>query len=527
MAVGLFLLWALSPLGGQSSLHIMTTTPLLAVYPKDIYTFNSELPSPFESIGVPLSWLAPQMEGIYLTSLMGPPSVKHSPVDIWGNFKVPLMSQLAFNHTANETGWCNFDAFRKDIPYSSLIGIPAGGLPQKDNATFTLESSYFDVDCYDLSVSDYVEATERMNVSSDHNPSMKMTNRPPILLESPNNTFYGTNGSKSSFTFGIDSYIDWEPGSLAKLRNEGMSRFVKNVTGNEELFFPRKQTLLFQSKLNWGNDSMPNPVAAAYCNIKRIYVESAVTCIGDPSSIRKPQCFITGMRDSQIPHPPADITPFLFAPILKLVADSMGQDMGVSGGYSMTEKYINNTDTPLLVPNIPMELNKLDKAVVSQRLTQVINTYYFGSLFPSAMVGGLDNELPVFTVQMYAEDPFNRTVTGTVTSLVHDLYSTDFAWFSVFLVTGVIMFTAAAISSILACLTTIPDVLGYASTLTRDSLYFPHSRAGSTLDGLTRSKKFRDIKVMLGDVQNDNSVGLLAFSEAQSVVRAKKGKLYQ
>lgn len=534
LAIGLFILWALSPLGGQSSLHIIRTLPSVAVTPKDIFTFNTEIASPFESIRLPLSWLGPQLNGLYVTSLMAPPDVKRSPVDTWGNLKVPLMSQLAPNHTANETGWYNF-GFTDDIPYSSLIGIPVGGLPHIGNITFNVESSYFDFNCYSLSLSPYVpimhtfSAPTRPSASTraGTHGSLTESKEPPTLLRIPNNTFYGKIGPDTSFSFGMDSYIDWNSGFLAKLRAEGMSAFINNVTNNDRTFFSQQQTFLFESKYFTSFPGMKNPATVAYCNAKRIYVESAVECIEDPFSLRKPQCSIIAVRDSQRRHQPADITPFLFPTVLDMFSAALSQDQGQAGTYSLTEKYINNTDTPLLVQDVDMRLFELDKKVFSQRLTQVINTFYFGSLFPSAIVGGLDTTLPMYTVSTYTDEPVNRTTTGMVTTRTADLYNTDIQWLTVFLATGVAMFAAAAVSSTLAHFTTIPDVLGYASSLTRHSLYFAHSTEGSALDGLSRSRRMKNKKVRLGDVQSGEKIGLLAFSEVDTAARPEKKRLYQ
>ncbi|OJD15890.1 hypothetical protein AJ78_03908 [Emergomyces pasteurianus Ep9510] len=528
LAIALLCLWALSPLGGQSSLHIVKTIPSVAVASKEIHTFNTEISSPFNAMRQPLAFVGPQLNGLYITSLMAPPEAKSSPTDIWGNLKVPLMSHLTSNRTANETGWYNIDAFAENIPFSSLIGIPVGGLPWNGNTTFTMESSYFDNDCFTLSAAPHVPITENFTAPAGTDLSMTKSKDAPKLVLIPNNTFYGQADAQSSFKFGIDSSVDWRPGYLTKVWDEGMLSFIPNVTDNEKTFFGNKQTFLFESKLSVF-PGVRNPATVAYCNIRRVYVESAVHCIGNSSSIRKPQCSVTATRASRKPHPPSDITPFLFRPVLNKFTSSLATSQGQNetSRYSLMEKYLNNTDAPLLVQEVGISLYKLDKVVFSQRLTQVLNTYYMASLFPSAMVGGLDAKLPEYTIRMYSEDPFKRSTIGTVTSLEHNLYTTNPAWLTVFLVTSAVMLLAAVASSLLAFFTHIPDVLGYASSLTRDSAHFPHAAEGSVLDGLVRSRRLKDKKVRLGDVQSNERVGLLAFSETDSAARAEKQKLYQ
>ncbi|OJD24931.1 hypothetical protein ACJ73_03703 [Blastomyces percursus] len=178
------------------------------------------------------------------------------------------------------------------------------------------------------------------------------------------------------------------------------------------------------------------------------------------------------------------------------------------------EKYLNNTDIPLLVQDIGMQLYNLDKAVFAQRPSQVINTYYMASHFPSAMVGGLDAKLPENTIRIYTADPFIHNTTATVASLEYHLYTTSVAWLAVFLITSAVMLCAAIASSVLAFFTRIPDVLG----LTRDSAHFHHVAEGSVLEGLMRSRKLKDKKVRLGDVQSGERIGLLSFSETDLAI---------
>ncbi|KLJ12917.1 hypothetical protein EMPG_12108 [Blastomyces silverae] len=529
LAIGLLCLWALSPLGGQSSLHIVTTIPSIAVASKEIRTFNTDISSPFNTMRQPLGIPLPQVNGLYITSLLAPPDAKRAPTDVWGNLKVPLISRLASNHTANETGWYNFDAFKETILYSSLIGIPVAGLSWKGNTTFTMESSYFDIDCFSLSAAPQVPIADTYTGPPGTDPSLTKSEDPPKLVQiSNNNTFYGPIEEDSSLSFGIDSYVDWRPGSLTKLWDDGMSSVIPNVTDNEKTFFDKKQTFLFESKLPFF-PGIEDPAAVAYCNTRRVYVESAVYCVGDPTSINKPQCSVTAMRNSRRLHQPSDITPFLFPTVFNRFTSVLAtsQARGEPSRYSLTEKYLNNTDTPLLVQEVYMKLYNLDKAVFSQRLSQVINTYHMASLFPSAMVGGLDAELPLYTLYLHSGDSFKHNRTATVATLERHLYTTNAAWLAVFLITSAVMLCAAIASSVLAFFTHIPDVLGYASSLTRDSAHFPHAAEGSVLDGLMRSRKLKDKKVRLGDVQSDEKIGLLAFSETDLATRAEKKKLYQ
>ncbi|EEP80716.1 predicted protein [Uncinocarpus reesii 1704] len=464
------------PAGGVSGDALYSFEPyllLLATLPFITLPVYASLKNgtPVEgSVRQPLAWLEPQLNRLYISSLMAPASVKHSPVDLWGNMKVPLMSHYTSGQI-NGTGWYNFKVSNDKIPYSSLIGIPAAEISQEGITTFSMESSYFDIDCYNLSLSSYISPQATLTTAANADGPMTRAKRLPKLLKTPKNTFYGHNDTESSLAFGIDGYVDWDSGSLATIRDLGMSSFIGNVTGSKRTFFKQQQNFLFESKLRSGFYRIKNPTTVAHCNIKKIYVESAVRCIGNPS--HKPRCSITAMRDSRLSHQPADITPFLFPAVFKAFFTSLAHNN--DGTYSLTEKYLNDTDTPLLVQDTGMELFRLSKETFSQRLTQLINTYYLGSLFPSAIVGGLDAQLPVYTLSMYTNEPITRTTAGLISTRMQDLYCTNVKGLAVFFIMDVAMFAAAAISCVLSYSTPTPDALGYISSLTLNPLQSPNS----------------------------------------------------
>ena len=75
-------------------------------------------------------------------------------------------------------------------------------------------------------------------------------------------------------------------------------------------------------------------------------------------------------------------------------------------------------------------------------------------------------------------------------------------------------------------LTSIPIVLGYMSSLTRDTPYVMLPPGGSTLDGPERSRLLGSEFVRLGDVQRDDGIGYLAFADWDRAERPRKDKLY-
>src|ERR1700722_8307607 len=111
----------LSPLGGQSSLQMLKrrdvpipSSPNLTYLNTNWY-LNTDTFSWFDSPAEMVGALDP-LNAIYTSSLMAASSVKNSSMDLWGNVKIPILSQLHTN--PNQTGWQ--DVLEQDVAYSSL-----------------------------------------------------------------------------------------------------------------------------------------------------------------------------------------------------------------------------------------------------------------------------------------------------------------------------------------------------------------------------------------------------------------------
>lgn len=212
LGLALLLLWALSPVGGLASSGIITT----AFRPVPSNTtpnyLNTSQSSIFDS-GADYEDLLPTLNSLYMSSLMAPQTVKNSTMDLWDNIKIPYLSRLAPNSTQNSTGW------RKvpdgSVYYSSLLRIPLANLPKLGNATFAMETSYFDFDCFNISYAD--------PISIGSTPSDQGTvDLPPTIAVAPSGTYFGSNGSDAcleddcllSFSLALNEYVkDWQYGS--------------------------------------------------------------------------------------------------------------------------------------------------------------------------------------------------------------------------------------------------------------------------------------------------------------------------
>ena len=517
LGLGLIILWVLSPLGGQSSLYILHTTRDTTTSVSNIRFFNTSLDAPFNSGDI---GSMPQINAIYMSSLLAPQSIKESPMDLWGNVKLPIMSRM--NGDATRDGW---KEVKKDpqVVYSSLLGIPFDGTQRGSNSSFHLESSYYDIDCFDVSLQ---PKPISMTNSTLLDVKTHYTGSSPLVIQKiPDHEFLGNNWSVPCgqvdctvpFTLGLDHYVtDITHGTLD---------IFPNVTDNKQTYFDEPPVLLFQSR--WWRGA-PYQTSVAYCHINQIYVESEVRCVDTQTSV--PQCAVHAMRDSLIPHPAKDLTNFIFPMTMQGFAIYLTQATGKThpADNSLTERYLNNTASPLLARKDDLPIYLLPKETLSERLTQVVNTYYLSALLPEGMTGNFSAPLDSNREEIYNKDYAAIPTTVTQAAWKPYTYQINPAWLTIFIIASTIMLFAAIWTAIIAHRTLIPDVLGYVSTMTRDTSDPSFPGGGTTLDGLDRSRLLKDIPVRLGDSKaGDASAGYLSFTGAGVAQRASPERYYQ
>lgn len=108
-------------------------------------------------------------------------------------------------------------------------------------------------------------------------------------------------------------------------------------------------------------------------------------------------------------------------------------------------------------------------------------------------------------------------------------YQIFWEWIAIDYAAGLCLLGAAIFSFWLRRNTIAPDIFGFVSSLTRDNPHFPVPVGGSTLDGISRTRAFRNVKVKLGDIGADAEghgrlgfVPVLATTPAATLSRHRK-----
>jgi len=192
----------------------------------------------------------------------------------------------------------------------------------------------------------------------------------------------------------------------------------------------------------------------------------------------------------------------------------LATDPLTSSGYSsLSEYYLQNTSAPFILSGNGRDYADYSNVTAeqfSQRLGQLLNSWVLGSqISADTMQYGLDHQN---VTASYREG--------------HPVYICSWAWLTIYCIGIAVMFIAALISIYCAFNTTIPDILSYCSTLTRDSRFFNSATGGSTLDGLVRAKILQDVEVRLGEVNDQSENGLSGRDGFQNAVRGEQGHKY-
>lgn len=95
LGLGLVMLWVLSPFGSQSSLRLLSTeltsTSVTQTVP---YVDTMGIAADTFDTAGDVSFFISVLQPVYVTALLGPPSAKNGTVDLWGNVKIPFLSQV-------------------------------------------------------------------------------------------------------------------------------------------------------------------------------------------------------------------------------------------------------------------------------------------------------------------------------------------------------------------------------------------------------------------------------------------------
>ncbi|KAH8684987.1 hypothetical protein BGZ61DRAFT_495278 [Ilyonectria robusta] len=239
------------------------------------------------------------------------------------------------------------------------------------------------------------------------------------------------------------------------------------------------------------------------CSMHEILLETAIRCgPGDPAT----SC--EARRQRRLDSPSARLPTAVSAEDAQSMLADWAAISNEKTEYiaSPTDLYIMKGSNPysgeVVKPLTESDLSVFP-SVFSSRITTAFNTFWTSTLNPHGHTNVTFDTIPEHNVlglmnNQTTDQPFMNTTIGTrITSP------------EILAISGLVL--EAFIRG--------PDILGFASSMTRDNPYVPLPPGGSHLDGTDRSRRLRDVRLELSDVRPDDENGYVALRAVPSVVQ--------
>jgi hypothetical protein len=495
----LILIWVLSPLGGQASLRIIGTGSKagdtitleylnMFLSNNDMFTFESDE-----------SWA--KADALFVASLLSDGKVKNSSIDSWGNIKIPMIESLPTQSDAD--GWRSTTG-NGTMTYSSLIGIPIAGLPTTGNATSSIETSYWTLEC-------------------------------PLIKQQPDG-FLGANSSNYQWQgFRMDTFPHraqiWQADDTID-PNAPSRRLMYNGT-----FIDNEGKKQFDY---------------AECEIKTTYVEVEVQCSPttcETTKIRRsttPQARALGRQlgsfdnrtfDRVLQFPPSwtsfdALTSFqywaLIFPSFSQHLNLLASSPNIIIGGTAVQHYFFDQENPFTFDVRNMKsVTLLPSGSFAISLAQLLNTYWL------AIIGR--NVIPMSRIRSFSNlsgDYDMKNILSTSGQRFQtDVFVCHRGWLSVLVVASLIIFLSGIASITLSTITVGPELAMNMSTVLREAKYTDLPEGGTTLDDDERGRILRDAIVKIGDVAPKSEVGKIGIGcyedAAQEPATLSKKRLYE
>ncbi|KIW02632.1 uncharacterized protein PV09_06073 [Verruconis gallopava] len=484
----LLLLWALSPLGGQASLRIVSTQPAYTIVPHNFTYLAYASAFSNEGEGSPSANLLTPINAAFTSALVTSKSSKEAHQDPYGNIKIPIYGSLPPSTGVDATEWREIADDGSKVTWSSLTGIPIAGLPTTGISNFTMNTGYMYSTCN-------VDGEE-----ADLN-----------LLSLSNSTNYAPSGGYSGANFAIAA-------SFLTYLGAPPANFTFRALASED--FTANKTL-----------------TVANCTMSMEYVELQVRCDGATCK---------SLRARPAPTPATHIQSFYAEAAKKInLTDYTPLNGLAQPGVSVTsfwKNFVNSTnpsiacDTStcttsgiegyLVDPNSPFSFTttpliwQQGNELISQRFTQLINTYWINSVAPRSTTGNFSGPTEAST-NAYNTDSFVGTI-----QTAQEVLKVNMVWLVILLVAAAAMFLCGIYSSLMGMRRRGPDILDSFTALLRDNPYVQDEHYSSMEDASAQARRLRNTVVQLGDVRHADEVGHVAVGWANSTGPLDPLKMY-
>ncbi|KAK5058518.1 hypothetical protein LTR84_010781 [Exophiala bonariae] len=541
LGVALVLLWALSPLGGQAALRVARMIQSEEITAQDMTYVD--FTSPLINRGPGKGDFLDVIDGIFVAELLSPAVNKISPMDTWGNVRIPMLEALDdYTEEGDSAEWLKIDS-SKNTTWSSLKGVPHGPRYTAENRTFQLETAYWVTTCQP---GRYHYEVEWLGTSIDYFTGPGVINATGYWESARNWAWFRLETERRSANPYLLQYEKYVYENVSQPLPDHEFKTDYNFT-----WLPSTPRIF-----HFETATTNRTLYSFTCTLQTSYVEAEVSCINDA-------CAATAIRRSQQPHNSTNWSTLDFIPLTgsaSFYERFINATRPVQDGRSTaTEGYLTDPYTPYMASfangdagtnGSSLGSSWIDigavspfSPLVSRRLSQLLNTYWLANIAPTAVTGVLltdaDNHYKGKIVPSTEHHMVNTTAQASTSRLV---LRYNLPWLLILFVASTVLTLCALASLFFNLRRTGPDILESFSSFTRDNPYMvaaegQHSgpllgvrggpgatkTAGSNLDGVERARLLRDVTVILADVAVDEPVGHIALTTALPAGFADEG----
>lgn len=415
----ILVLWVLSPLGGQATLRVVGEAPSSS---QESWNYRYlDVRSPMLHSGALSSAGAevlPAIIGAFTAALGSPDKIKSASQDAFGNIKIPMVEAYeASNKTQANGGWYDLTG-EKNITYSSISGLPiyiSDGLGLRGNHSFKMDTSYIYYNC-----------------TVSHGP--------------------GNSTEWWEYMFASNAYTNGN--TIVLLAGYHAFNLVKfNVTPAEVIF------------TTWSNGTITN----ATCSLTTSFVEADIQCHHSDCGVKRLRrivrpMYITALTVLDGVGPTGGIDFYIpqmsfFQTFVNATNTAWTSKMVYKRYGTPIEYYFTNPGAPYLdvmsVAVNPPRIWTLSDEIFSQRLSQLLNTFWIANIAPIAFTGSV--EFRKNASSQTEGKPVAVDAEGKFTPDVFVLRANR-AWLAVLVVSSIAMLLAAFAAAYLGALRRGPDI---------------------------------------------------------------------
>ncbi|CAH0002394.1 unnamed protein product [Clonostachys byssicola] len=464
MGAIILIIWAMSPLGGQAGLRMVSTSKGSSnITGRAWYLQPGSHQSRFGLLEIEGATKG-NMFALYSSSLLSSSKQRRSPSDLWDLPKVPQWTAASSESSLRDI---DTDALVDgEAEYISLLGTKIQGLDVTASNvfySFLITTPYIDLNC-----------SANTGISFEASPYQNI------------------------------------------LQSLGMSPDLNGSSFRANLEEDDDSRLLFAS-LDYSNAYF----ALFNCSMRIVTVETEMQCAPSNSLANcsaKRQRLLGSKRvfSENIYGPSNEMRKALE---LWQHADSSSAIYAASP----TDSYLAGYLSPYAGHNLIM-WSEVDVGKYSRRLTTLFNTYMSASINPMG-----HTDVSFSKSWKNGPSPSGETLNSIAASatIVFDVYETSRAWVGVALAATLLLQLLAVLGLMLRALVKGPDILGYASSMTRDNPYINLPEGGSSLDGPDRARLLKGTRIQLADVRPEKEIGYITLRAVEPGYYTDGGKDYK